>query len=107
MANQFMTIVRREEATNSTYCYVAFHPEFPNNMSQGDTPEEAEENLVEATELTLAHLKANNLPVPEPIIVPSGIPSLTLVFRNDYELTKDEIEYGKSLESLALEHLKI
>jgi predicted RNase H-like HicB family nuclease len=66
-APKYATVVRREDATDGTHCYVAFHPEFPNTTSQGDTPEEAEENLVEATELTLAHLKANNLPIPKPM----------------------------------------
>lgn len=104
-SHKFMTIVRREEATGGTYCYVAFHPELPNSMSQGDTPEEAEENLVEATELTLAHLKANNLAIPKPIVIPNGEPLTILI--NHRELTEDEIEYGKSLESLALEYLRL
>lgn len=66
---EYVTIVQRQETTDGTYCYVAFHPELPNSLSQGNTPEEAEENLVEATELTINHLIANNLPVPIPIVL--------------------------------------
>lgn len=62
---KYITIIRRKETTDNTYCYVAFHPELPNNMSQGDTPKKAEENLVEVTELVLARLKADNLAIPE------------------------------------------
>lgn len=110
---EYITIIRREEVADSTYCYVAFHPELPNIMSQSDTPEEAEENLVEETELTLAHLKANNLPIPKPLLIWNGIPlslgetipyEVALVGKR--ELTEDEIEYGKELESLALEYLE-
>jgi predicted RNase H-like HicB family nuclease len=51
--------------TDGNYCYVAFHPELPNVISQGISPEEAKANLIETTELTIAHLVSNNLPIPE------------------------------------------
>lgn len=60
----YITIVQLEQTTDEDYCYIAYHPELPNCLSQGATPEEARENLVEATELTIAHLLANNLPIP-------------------------------------------
>jgi predicted RNase H-like HicB family nuclease len=63
----YVTIVRLQETTDGDCCYVAFHPELPNIMSQGETPEEARENLVEATELAISHLTSNDLPIPEPM----------------------------------------
>jgi predicted RNase H-like HicB family nuclease len=63
----YVTIVQLEQTTDEDHCYIAYHPELPNCLSQGATPEEARENLVEATELTIAHLLANNLPVPVPM----------------------------------------
>ena len=62
-----MIVVQREEIIDDTFYYIAYHPELSNTISQGGTPEEAEENLIEATELTLTHLKTNNLFIPEPI----------------------------------------
>lgn len=64
---KYITIIRRKETIDNIYCYVAFHPELPNNMSQGDTPEEAEKNLIKVTELVLVRLKADNLTIPEPM----------------------------------------
>lgn len=63
----YVTIVQLQQATDDTDCYVAYHPELPNCISQGATPQEAEENLVEATQLTIAHLVASHLPIPEPM----------------------------------------
>lgn len=64
---KYVTIVQLQETTEDNYCYVAYHPELPNAMSQGDTTKEAKENLIEATELAIAHLVENNLPIPEPM----------------------------------------
>lgn len=71
MSNQikvpnYVTIVKIDETTDDGYCYVAYHPELPNIVSQGDTPDEARENLVEATELAINHLILSGLPIPEP-----------------------------------------
>lgn len=64
---KYSTVVRLEETTDGSYCYVAYHPELPDCVSQGTTAEEAEVNLVEATQLTIVHLLSNHLPVPEPM----------------------------------------
>ncbi|MBI1876907.1 MAG: type II toxin-antitoxin system HicB family antitoxin [Chloroflexi bacterium] len=66
-APSYVTIVKLQETTDGNFCYVAFHPELPNTISQGNTSKEATENLVEATELTIAHLVSNGLPIPEPM----------------------------------------
>lgn len=44
--------------------YIAYHPELPTARSHGSTPEEARENLIEATEMAIAHLMENALPIP-------------------------------------------
>jgi predicted RNase H-like HicB family nuclease len=67
----YVTIVQLQETTEGDYCYIAFHPELPNVISQAGTAEEAKENLVEATELTIAHLVSNGLPIPEPMSLKS------------------------------------
>ncbi len=113
----YNTIVHRQKATDGTYCYIALHPELLGSMSQGDTPEEAEANLVEATELVLAHLKVNNLPIPKPMPSEKFFQSFTMcegetipyevaLVGSCRELTIDEIEHGKELEKLAMEYLK-
>ena len=63
---KYQTIIRLEETTDGSYCYIAYHPELPDCKSQGDTPQEAEENLREATQMLIEHLISNNLPVPAP-----------------------------------------
>jgi predicted RNase H-like HicB family nuclease len=72
---KYRTDIELEEATDGTYCYVAYHPELPGCMSQGDTPEEAEENLREATQMVIEHLVSNNLPVPDPALLFSDFPA--------------------------------
>lgn len=62
----FITIVRLQETTAEGRCYIAYHPELPSCLSQGDTPEEAEANLAEATEMAVEHLLAHGLPIPKP-----------------------------------------
>ncbi len=46
--------------------YVAVVPAFPGCYSQGGTREEALANAREAIELTIADLRANGEPVPDP-----------------------------------------
>ena len=44
--------------------FVAYHPELPSVFAQGRTPEEAEAHLGEATQIAMAHLAENDLPIP-------------------------------------------
>ncbi len=63
---KYLTLVQLHTTTDETECYVAIHPELPNCLGQGDTPEEAEQDLAEATALALEHLAEHGLPIPEP-----------------------------------------
>ncbi len=62
----YVTVIEYQQTTDGKHCYVAFHPELPTCISQGNSPAEAEENLKEATMLAIEHLVTNNLPIPEP-----------------------------------------
>lgn len=64
--NKYTTLVFLDETTADTPCYIAAHPELPGCISQGDTPDEAIQNLREAQDLVIEHLLNNNLPVPIP-----------------------------------------
>lgn len=64
---KYITVVRLEQATDDSTCYVARHPELEGAIGQGDTPEQAEADLEEATRMVLDHLIANHLPVPSPM----------------------------------------
>jgi predicted RNase H-like HicB family nuclease len=44
--------------------YIAYHPELSAVFSQGCSPEEARENLIEATQMTIEHLREYSLPIP-------------------------------------------
>ena len=69
----YITITKLTETTTGGYCYIAYHPELPTVISQGETATEARENLVEATELAIEHLTAHGLPVPEAQLVTAVI----------------------------------
>ncbi|MCA9912544.1 MAG: type II toxin-antitoxin system HicB family antitoxin [Anaerolineae bacterium] len=49
--------------------YVAFHPQLPGCISQGDTSEEAIENLADARVLYIETLLQDGLSVPQPMTV--------------------------------------
>lgn len=53
--------------------YIAYHPELPTAISQGDTPEAARSYLVEATEMAAGHLIDNGLPIPGPMSFPLAV----------------------------------
>ncbi len=65
-APKYLTLVQLHTTTDDSGCYVAIHPELPNCLGQGDTPEEAEQDLAEATALVLEHLAEHGLPIPKP-----------------------------------------
>jgi len=63
----YSTYVIPDETTHNELCYVAYHPELPGCMSHGSTPEEALNNLQEATALFISTLLDMNLDIPEPM----------------------------------------
>lgn len=69
MTPSYITITKLTKTTTGGHCFIAYHPELPNVTSQGDTPEEARNNLAEATELAVRHLTDNNLDVPEAMTI--------------------------------------
>ena len=70
----FITIVSLQETTAEGPCYIAYHPELPSCISQGDTPAEAEANLAEATDLAVEHLRAHGLSIPKPFSLHGSAP---------------------------------
>ncbi|MBI3913247.1 MAG: type II toxin-antitoxin system HicB family antitoxin [Chloroflexi bacterium] len=91
---KYLTIVLLEETTAGGACYVASHPELPGCMSQGDTPEEALQDLEEARELVIEHLLNNNLPVPVPQYLLPKDSTERPVVQTGYFATKVESEYS-------------
>ncbi len=62
----YLTIAKLEPTSDGGFCFIAFHPELHSIISQGETADEAKQNLIEATELAIEHLVSNGLAVPEP-----------------------------------------
>ena len=79
----YITVVRLDQTTEEDYCYIAYHPELPNTLSQGDTPEEATGELAEATRMTIEYLTAEGLPIPQPRNLQSAL-------GNGSEMQQDE-----------------
>ena len=63
---QYTTVVKLQQTTDGGLCYIAYHPELPECISQGETPEEAQTNLEEATQMVLEHMLQNQIPIPKP-----------------------------------------
>ena len=82
---KYQTIVKLSSTTDGQPCYVAYHPEIPDCMSQGNTPDQAEANLEEATQMCLDHLRANGLPIPEPFAFGQTQPPLQFSERAIHE----------------------
>jgi len=67
LARQPYTVLyRMDQGTDGSIGYIAWHPDLPGCMSDGDTPQEAIENLAEARGLYIESLLEDGLPVPEP-----------------------------------------
>jgi len=65
----YFSVVGIDEYTEGGMCYSATHPELPGCRGQGDTPEEAEADLEEATKLYIESLVEDGLGVPEPNVI--------------------------------------
>jgi predicted RNase H-like HicB family nuclease len=89
--SNFITIVRLQETTTDGQCYIAYHPELPSCISQGETPEEAEANLVEATEMAIKHLLAHGLPIPQPFSLQDATPKAP--HTAGYESTEEVLSF--------------
>ncbi len=64
----YQTILRLEPEEGGVPGYLATHPEFGDQcMAQGETPQEAIENLNEVREMVIEHLVDSGLPVPDPL----------------------------------------
>ena len=63
---QYTTVVKLQQTTDGGLCYIAYHPELPECISQGETSEEARTNLEEATQMVLEHMLQNQIPIPKP-----------------------------------------
>ncbi len=73
----YSTVVQQDEISGRP-CYVAYHPELPGCMAQGDTIIEAQRELDEVRALYLAHLAEHGLPVPLPFDARPGSAGATL-----------------------------
>lgn len=70
LANRvYFTIVFLDKTTDDESIYVAVHPELDGCVAQGDTVEEARENLNLVRRDYILHLLEHNLPVPGPASV--------------------------------------
>jgi predicted RNase H-like HicB family nuclease len=62
----YVLIVFRDVTTDDEPIYLAMNPELDGCMAQGETMQEAQENLNEFRVDLIEHLLAHELPVPEP-----------------------------------------
>lgn len=62
----YTAFYKLDRRTDGTFCYVAWHPELPGCMSDGETPQEALENLEDARRLYIESLMEDHLPIPVP-----------------------------------------
>lgn len=60
--------IMRDETTTGEAIYLLSHPELPGCMAQGETLEEAMDNLGDATKEYIMSLLEDGLPVPPPLV---------------------------------------
>ncbi len=65
-ARHYFTIIDREKSNKGGYYYVATHPDLPGCVADGQTPEEAKQELAKARVDFIYFLLEDNLAVPEP-----------------------------------------
>jgi len=70
----YTTIVARAVTTHGATCFIALHPEFPGCLAQGDSPEAAKADLLEATKLYIQDLLEKGDEVPKPTPQPTPPP---------------------------------
>lgn len=58
--------IMRDETTGGDPIFLVTHPELPGCLAQGETIEEAQENLEDATYEYISSLLEDELPVPDP-----------------------------------------
>ncbi len=64
----YILVVFRDETTDDEPVYVALNPELDGCVAQGDSMQEAQENLEEYRIDHIEHLLKHNLPVPGPAL---------------------------------------
>jgi predicted RNase H-like HicB family nuclease len=65
-AKPYTVVIFRDSTTDGDHIYVALTPELDGCVAQGETIEEAQENLDAVRVDLIAHLLEHSLPVPEP-----------------------------------------
>jgi len=63
---KYFTVIYREELEKNEPYYVAVHPDLPGCRADGNTPEEAKQELAKALVDYIYFLLEDNLPIPEP-----------------------------------------
>lgn len=67
MKLDYLVAIFEDKYTDGTPCFIAKHPQLPGCISQGDTVEEALNNLTDARREYIESLIEDNLEVPVPI----------------------------------------
>jgi predicted RNase H-like HicB family nuclease len=62
----YLTVVLRDETTDGDPIYVAMNPELEGCIAQGDTPDEARQNLSETRIDFIRYMLEDDVPIPEP-----------------------------------------
>ncbi len=65
-ARQYFTVINREETEEGERYYVAVNPDFPGCIADGQTPEEAKQELAKARIDFIYFMLEDNLVIPEP-----------------------------------------
>lgn len=62
----YIIFYQLDRRTDGAVCYLAWHPELPGCMSDGDTPQEALQNLEDARRIYIESLLEDHMPIPDP-----------------------------------------
>ena len=107
LANRpYTTIVFRDMTTDGEYGYVAINPQLPGCMSDGDTPDEAIHNLLDARTLYIETSLEDGLPVPDPILAPNLriVVDMTELLGDEIDTIPEDVNHPENIHSIAPGH---
>lgn len=91
-ARPYIVVVFKDKTTDGDFIFLAVNPEIDGCMAQGETMEEAEENLDVVRVAYIQHLLDHGLPVPEPAWMVSSTEAdsidLENVVREDFDIER-------------------
>jgi predicted RNase H-like HicB family nuclease len=88
----YLTVVLRDVTTDSEVIYVAMNPELEGCIAQGDTPDEARQNLSETRIDFIRYMLEDEISIPEPQAISNAVISVSTDFESITEAKNSDVD---------------